>query len=129
MGRYLNLAERATRHVQVVTCDQPTPTSTWPPESLEAERKFGVPYARLFPFIGRKVRTPEGAGVLLQVFRERCAVLLDSKVNGHRMDFFPPTEIEPVSWLVGDEDLSPKPSRGILERRQHAKDQGMMDGH
>jgi len=114
VGRYLNLAERATGRVHAVTCDEPTPILVWPPESLESEAKFGAPYARLFPFIGRKVRTPDGAGVLLQVFRERCAVALDVEAQKY-LHFFPPGEIEPVSWLVGDQDLSPKPSRTVLE--------------
>jgi hypothetical protein len=83
--------------------------ATWPSESLEAEYKFGAPSARLFPFIGRKVRTPQGPGVLLQVFRERCAVVLDSEAV-QRMQFVKPDEIEPVSWLVGDEDLCPERS-------------------
>ena len=30
----------------------------WPVESLDAVRRFGQPHAKLFPFIGRKVRTP-----------------------------------------------------------------------
>ena len=42
----------------------------WPPASLDAERRFGQPHAKLFPFIGRKVRTPNGAGVLIQVFAD-----------------------------------------------------------
>src|SRR5713101_2033339 len=32
----------------------------WPPESIIAERRFAQPHAKLFPFIGRKVRTPGG---------------------------------------------------------------------
>jgi|SRR5215472_2915915 len=40
----------------------------WPLESLEAERRFHCqPHAKLFPFIGRKVRTPQGPGTLIQV--------------------------------------------------------------
>jgi hypothetical protein len=34
--------------------------SNWPPASRDAERRFGQPHAMLFPFIGRKVRTPAG---------------------------------------------------------------------
>ena len=30
-------------------------------ESLDAQRRFGQPHARLFPFLGRKVLTPAGA--------------------------------------------------------------------
>jgi hypothetical protein len=102
--------------------------SAWPPERPGPERKFGAPHARLFPFIGRKVRTPQGAGVLLQVFRGRCGVVLDMEA-GQYMRFFPLAEIEPISWLVGDEDFSPKPSAGILEGRQHAMSKRVIDEH
>jgi hypothetical protein len=68
----------------------------WPSEGVDAERRFGQPHAKLFSFIGRKVRTPTGPGTLLQVFAERVTVLLDSELN--RCAFFPPVEIEPVSW-------------------------------
>ena len=67
----------------------------WHPKSLDAERRVGQPNAKLFPFIGRKVRTPGGPGTLLQVFAERVTVLLDSELS--RCSFFRPTEIEPVS--------------------------------
>ena len=84
--------------------------------SLDYERRFGAPYARLFAFVGRKVRTPEGPGVLHQVFRDRCAVALDAEAQKY-LHFFPPETIEPVSWVVGDEDLSPKPAGRVLEGR------------
>lgn len=64
--------------------------------SQDAERRFGQPHAKLFPFIGRKVRTPRGAGTLLLVFAERAEVLLDSRRDA--CEFFLPGEIEPVSW-------------------------------
>jgi hypothetical protein len=70
--------------------------TAWPPASLDAERRFGQPHARLFPFIGRKVRTPGGPGTLLQVFAERVTVLLDSELG--KCAVFTPGEIEPVSW-------------------------------
>ena len=60
----------------------------------EADR-FTRPHTKLFPFLGRKVRTPGGPGTLLQVFAERVTVLLDSELS--RCSFFWPTEIEPVS--------------------------------
>ena len=41
----------------------------WPPESVAAERRFGQPHARLFPFLGRKVRTPGGPGTLCKSSR------------------------------------------------------------
>jgi len=67
-----------------------------PPVSLDAERRFGQPHAKLFPFIGRKVRTPAGPGTLLQVFAERVTVVLDSELS--RCASFRPAEIEPISW-------------------------------
>lgn len=67
----------------------------WPSESLDAARRFGQPHAKLFPFFGRKVRTPSGPGTLLQVFAERVTVVLDSELS--RCAFFRPAEIEPGS--------------------------------
>lgn len=61
----------------------------------EAERKFGQPHTRLFPFIGRKVRTPAGPGTLLQVFAERVTVALESELT--KCAVFRPDEIEPAS--------------------------------
>lgn len=67
------------------------PTQPWPPESLDAERRFAQPHAKLFPFLGRKVWTPGGPGTLLQVFADRVTVLLDSKLS--RCLFFVPTKL------------------------------------
>jgi len=49
----------------------------WPPESADCMRRFGSPQARLYPFIGRRVATPDGPGLLLQVLNQVCAVRLD----------------------------------------------------
>jgi hypothetical protein len=68
----------------------------WPAASLNAEQRFAQPHAKLFPFIGRKVRTPSGVGTLIQVFAKRVTVLLDSELG--RCSFFPPAIIQPVSW-------------------------------
>jgi hypothetical protein len=68
----------------------------WPAASLDVERRFGQPHAKLFPFLGRKVRTPEGVGTLIQVFADRCTVVLDSQMC--RRARFPPIDITPVSW-------------------------------
>ena len=51
-------------------------TIRWPTESLEAERKFGHPAARLYPFLRKKVLTPKGEGTLVQVFADRVQVNL-----------------------------------------------------
>jgi hypothetical protein len=64
-------------------------------EGLESDRRFGQPHAKLFTFIGRKVRTPEGPGTVIQVFAERVTVLLDSERD--KCSFFIPTQIEPLS--------------------------------
>src|SRR5215472_12847578 len=47
---------------------------TWPTACFDMEKRFAQPHARLFPFIGRKVRTPGGTGTLLQVFAKRVMV-------------------------------------------------------
>jgi hypothetical protein len=67
----------------------------WVPESLDTAWRFGQPHAKLFPFLGRKVRTPAGPGTLVQVFAERVTVALDSEIS--RCSFFVPAQIEPVS--------------------------------
>lgn len=99
MGRYLDLAKEALKESSGGTSiSSPAEKRDlgWPPESLEAERRFGPPHARLFPFIGRKVRTPRGIGTLIQVFAERVTVLLDSELN--KCTFFRPCEVQPASW-------------------------------
>jgi len=70
--------------------------ASWPQKSLEAGRRFEQPHAKLFPFLGHKVRTPDGPGTLLQVFADRVTVLLDSRLE--HCSWFAPGEIEPVSW-------------------------------
>ncbi|HUZ93839.1 MAG TPA: hypothetical protein VMU57_02900 [Edaphobacter sp.] len=69
--------------------------SGWPPESLGSERRFCQPHAKLFPFIGYKVRTPQGPGTLLQAFAERVTVVLDTERS--KCAIFLPTEVEPAS--------------------------------
>ena len=64
-------------------------------ESQTVDQRFNQDHAKLFIFIGRKVRTPEGAGTLIQVFTERVTVLLDSERE--KCSFFHPGQIEPVS--------------------------------
>jgi hypothetical protein len=68
----------------------------WSSESIDARRRFCQSHANLFPYLGRKVRTPAGPGVLFQVFADRVTILLDSELD--RCSFFRPGEIEPVSW-------------------------------
>ena len=97
MGHYLELANKALEQLSQETSSSSaagTIESTCAPESLEAERWLGQPHAQLFPFLGRKVRTPKGSGTLLQVFADRVTVVLDCEL--HRFAFFHPVEVEPV---------------------------------
>lgn len=75
----------------------------WPPASLEAERKFGHPAARLYPFLNQRVRTPKGTGVLLQVFGDRATVLLDTELtrpqHARRLSYFDPADVCPPSIM------------------------------
>lgn len=73
----------------------PCAETDWPLTSRDAERRFAQPHARLFPYIGRKVRTPAGPGTLLQVYLECVTVLLDSEIRN--CSCFSPSQIEPLS--------------------------------
>jgi hypothetical protein len=72
----------------------------WPAESLDAEHRFRCPEARLYPFLEQKVRTPLGLGKLIQVFKDRAAVLLDQELikpkGEQRESYFNPSDICPV---------------------------------
>jgi hypothetical protein len=59
----------------------------WPEESLDAERRFGLPHGRLFPFIGKRVWTTRGAGLLLRVFADRCEIHPDGADRTVRVPF------------------------------------------
>jgi hypothetical protein len=96
---YLRIREQSP-YIQLSSSPVPMGWKTeklenWPPDSLGAERRFGRPHAKLFLFVGRKVRTPAGPGTLLQVFAESVTVLLDQDVK--KCSRFSPSEIEPVS--------------------------------
>ena len=71
----------------------------WPAESLDARKRFGCLEARLYPFIGRQVRTPLGLGKLLQVFKTSVMVILDIEATTPEKDqkvrLFDPTDICP----------------------------------
>lgn len=64
--------------------------------SSDVEERFGQPHARLFPFIGHKVRTPSGPATLMQVFADRVTVLLDFDRDGACKRFLP-AEIAPIT--------------------------------
>lgn len=58
---------------------------TWPPASMEAERRFGQAHAKLFPFIGKRVWTPAGTGELLAAFAEQSEILPDGATKTVRV--------------------------------------------
>ena len=94
---YLEIALQAKSNISVQECEtsaQSEKSSSWPLGSSEAERRFAQPHSKLFPFLGRKVRTPGGPGTLIQVFSDRVTVVLDSEL--FRCSFFQPKEIEPI---------------------------------
>jgi hypothetical protein len=94
---YLEIALRAKMDapVQQDEKNELNEKSGWPPESYDFERRFAQPHAKLFPFLGRKVRTPSGPGTLIQVFADHVIVVLDAEVA--KCSFFAPGEISPVS--------------------------------
>ncbi len=69
----------------------------WPPESLDAERRFGRWHARLYPFLGKTVSTPRGAGRLVQVFPERASVVLPGEASA---GVFLPEELSPLGGAL-----------------------------
>ena len=95
------MSEAATRAIEALNAicrRQPEANNrTMPlPVACEAVKRFhGQPHARLFRFIGCKVRTPGGPGTLLQVFADCATVILDSQLS--QCSVFAPSEIEPVS--------------------------------
>jgi hypothetical protein len=77
----------------------------WPPACLAAAQRFGQPHARLFPLIGQGVMTPDGPGVLEQVFHDRAAVIPDVDAahlatlrpdDTPRLTFLPPDMVAPI---------------------------------
>jgi len=72
-----------------------TEEADWPSECLDYERRFGQPHARLFPLIGKRVTTPRGDGMLLQVFSSQVTVALDRR-PGAVVDIVPPEDVRPI---------------------------------
>ena len=79
---------------------------SWPAESRDAVRRFGKPCARLYPYLGREILTPEGPGRLLQVFAERVTVVLDAEPS--RASFFLPSEVRPPGVAAGTTSTEPE---------------------
>jgi hypothetical protein len=90
------LREHKAEVVELVTLQ------CWPEESLDSVRRFRQPHARLFPFLGRAVATPQGPGKLLGVFADMAAVALDTEPA--RAVFFLPSDIRPpgLAHLPGE---------------------------
>src|SRR5713226_1390159 len=66
--------------------------SEWPAGSADCVARFGIPSAGLYPPLNRKVRTPRGTSVLLEVFVKRATFLLD----GHeKVTSFSPDDVCP----------------------------------
>jgi hypothetical protein len=91
-------APKVARAISVLRANKPEVIallSGWPSASFEAVEKFGTTAARLYPFIGLRVRTPKGTGKLLQVFVDRATVSIDGE---EKTTDFQPDEINP--WVV-----------------------------
>jgi hypothetical protein len=65
----------------------------WPEASLDYLERFRVPEARLYPFLGKEVTTPEGRGRLLQVIAPHAVVALERDPG--RAVFFLWDEVHP----------------------------------
>jgi hypothetical protein len=87
------LRKQRERVTEILRLRESESIQDWPPESHDRVRRFGQPHARLFPFLGRKVRTPAGPGTLQQVFADRVTVLLDSELS--KCAVFAPQEVAP----------------------------------
>jgi len=68
----------------------PSPSQLTGSRNPAAERKFGVPSAKIYPLLNHLVLTPEGAGILLQVFHDRVQVHFKGE---HQTRKFRPGEI------------------------------------
>ena len=68
----------------------PAAEPRWSAECLAAECRFRIPAAKLYPLLNHLVLTPDGAGILLQVFDDRVQVHLKGK---RRTREFRPEEI------------------------------------
>lgn len=105
MGRYLDIARSVVARNQhqesrpaapasvIVESVSPQP-GRWSKESLDCERRFDRPYAKLFPLIGGTVWTPLGVGILEQVFADRAAVTMP---GSRKMTFLSPDRVLPVN--------------------------------
>ena len=89
-GEALALLAASSRPPEPAPADTERHSTPWPPKSLAAERKFGVPSARLYPFLDHVVMTPEGPAKLLQVFKRYVRVHFNGE---HKTRQFRPEQI------------------------------------
>lgn len=67
----------------------------WPSECLDAVQRFGQPHSRLYPLLGKRVCTPSGPGLLVQVLSPHAGVVLDT--DPRKTSFFLWEEIRPIA--------------------------------
>jgi hypothetical protein len=64
-----------------------------------SQQRFGHKAARLYPLLGRKVRTEEGRGRLWQVLTGRAGVVLDN--DPKKVTFVSVEDVKPLKRSVG----------------------------
>ena len=48
--------------------------------------RYGIPAARLYPYLGKAVKVPSGEGILWQVFADRVGVVIGGKVRFYKQE-------------------------------------------
>jgi hypothetical protein len=81
------------RSDRAINWDVPSTEDYWLSARPGREKAF---LPGLFCYVGRKVHTPNGPGLLVQSLHDRARVLLESELD--RCAIFHLTEVEPVSW-------------------------------
>ena len=69
----------------------------WPPECLEAEKRFGSFESKLYPLLGGEVEIPGGRGVLWQVLSSKRVGVVIGENGEKQVRFFEAAAIRPVS--------------------------------
>jgi hypothetical protein len=67
-------------------------------EMWRSQQRFGHKTARLYPLVGRKVRTTEGPGKLWQVLAGRVGVVLDK--DPKKVTFVSVDDVKPLKQNV-----------------------------
>ncbi|NPV80172.1 MAG: hypothetical protein HPY52_07830 [Firmicutes bacterium] len=55
-------------------------------QELLAMLRYGIPTARLYPYLGKAVKVPSGEGILWQVFADRVGVVIGGKVRFYKQE-------------------------------------------